>query len=107
MLLLLVLVAGAGPVAAAGIQGTPKIIDGETLEVGGKRFRLAGIDAPDPRQTCFIRNREYNCGRIATTALMDLVAGVTVRCKAVDKKPGVARCWAGSYELSENMVHTG
>ena len=106
-LLLLVLVAGAGPIAAADIHRTPKIIDGETLEVGGKRFRLAGTDAPDPRQTCFIRKREYNCGRILTTALMDLVAGVTVRCKAVDKKPGVARCWAGSYELSEGMVHTG
>lgn len=59
-LLLLVLVAGAGPIATADIHRTPKIIDGETLEVGGKRFRLAGIDAPDPRQTCFIRKREYN-----------------------------------------------
>ena len=38
---------------------------------------------------------------------MDLVAGVTVRCKAVDKKPGVARSWAGIYEPSEGMVHTG
>ena len=106
-LLILVLIVGAGSATAADVTGTPKIIDGETLEVRGKRFRLAGIDAPDPRQTCFIRNREYNCGRISTTALMDLVAGVKVRCKAVDEKPGVARCWAGSYELSEGMVHTG
>ncbi|MGB0631510.1 MAG: thermonuclease family protein [Alphaproteobacteria bacterium] len=97
----------AGPAIAADIVGTPKIVDGETLEVDGKRFRLAGIDAPDPRQTCFIRNREYPCGRISTTALMDLVAGVKVRCRADDKEPGVARCWAGSYELSEGMVHTG
>jgi len=95
------------PASAADVTGTPTIIDGETLEIGGKRFRLWGIDAPDPRQTCEIRKREYNCGRISTTALMDLVAGVKVRCRPVANSPGVARCYAGGYELSEGMVHTG
>lgn len=95
------------PATAADITGTPTIIDGETLEVGGKRFRLWGIDAPDPRQTCVIRKREYNCGRISTTALMDLVAGVNVTCRPVAKSKGVARCYAGGYELSEGMIHTG
>lgn len=92
---------------AADIVGAPTIVDGETLEVGGARFRLWGIDAPDPRQRCVIRGRDYNCGRISTTALMDLVAGVKVRCRPVAKSPGVARCYAGGYELSEGMVHTG
>jgi len=87
------------PASAADITGTPTIIDGETLEVGGKRFRLWGIDAPDPRQTCVIRKREYNCGRILTTALMDLVAGVKVKCHPLAKSPGVAGCYAGGYEL--------
>lgn len=95
------------PASAADITGTPTIIDGETLEVGGKRFRLWGIDAPDPRQTCMIRKREYNCGRISATALMDLVAGVKVKCRPLAKSPGIARCYAGGYELSEGMVHTG
>lgn len=95
------------PATAADITGMPTVIDGETLEVGGKRFRLWGIDAPDPRQTCVIRKREYNCGRISTTALMDLVAGVDVKCRPVAKQKGVARCYAGGYELSEGMIHTG
>ena len=94
------------PASATDITGTPTIIDGETLEVGGKRFRLWGIDAPDPRQTCEIRNREYNCGRISTTVLVDLVAGVKVRCRPLAKSPGVACRYAGGYELSEGMVHT-
>ena len=89
------------------ISGVPRVIDGETLEIGGTRFRLAGIDAPDPRQTCFVRKREYKCGRVAATALMDLVAGVTVRCRPERDEPGVARCRAGGYDLSEGMVHTG
>ena len=92
---------------AADITGTPTVIDGETLEVGGKRFRLWGIDAPDPRQSCTIRKRKYNCGRISATALMDLVAGVQVTCRPVAKAKDVARCYAGGYELSEGMIHTG
>jgi len=95
------------PAFAADITGAPTIIDGETLEVGGKRFTLWGIDAPDPRQTCIIRRRDYNCGRISTTALMDLVAGVNVTCRPVKGTTNVARCYAGGYELSEGMIHTG
>lgn len=106
-LIFLVALSAVFPASAADITGTPTIIDGETLEVGGKRFRLWGIDAPDPRQTCTIRKREYNCGRISTTALMDLVAGVKVKCRPLAKSPGIARCYAGGYELSEGMVHTG
>lgn len=107
ILIVLAAVLAAFPAMAADITGTPTVIDGETLEVGGKRFRLSGIDAPDPRQTCIIRKREYNCGRISTTALMDLVAGVNVRCRPVSKTGNVARCYAGGYELSEGMVYTG
>jgi len=59
IVLVLILAVLAGQTMTADITGTPRIIDGETLEVGGKQFRLAGIDAPDPRQTCFIRQREY------------------------------------------------
>jgi endonuclease YncB( thermonuclease family) len=106
-LILLGLVLPGNSAMAADIVGAPTIVDGETLEVGGTRFRLWGIDAPDPRQRCVIRGRDYNCGRISTTALMDLVAGVKVRCRPVAKSPGVARCYAGGYELSEGMVHTG
>lgn len=97
----------AMPVAAADLTGKPTVIDGETLEVRGKRFKLWGIDAPEPKQTCTIRRRDYNCGRISTTALMDLVAGVNVTCRPVKGTKDVARCYAGGYELSEGMIHTG
>ena len=36
---------------------------------------------------------------------MALVAGVNICCRAGDKKPDVTRCWAGSYELSKDMLH--
>jgi endonuclease YncB( thermonuclease family) len=95
------------PALATDITGVPTVIDGQTLEVGGRRFKLWGIAAPEPRQTCVIRGRDYNCGRISTTALMDLVAGGNVTCRPVKGTKDVARCYAGGYELSEGMIHTG
>ena len=32
--------------------GIARVIDGDTLEIGGKRIRLHGIDAPERRQSC-------------------------------------------------------
>ncbi len=95
---------------AQEITGSPTVVSGEILEVGGTRLRLAGIDAPEPGQTCSVNNRSYDCGRISATALMDLTAGVEVRC-APDadraETPAIATCFAGGYDLSEGMVYTG
>ena len=96
--------------ARADVTGTPRVIDGETLEVAGTRYRLQGIDAPDLAQKCEIRGRKYDCGNVARTALMDLVAGTEIRCvPRGGMKDGVrlARCLAGGYDLSEGMVYTG
>jgi endonuclease YncB( thermonuclease family) len=92
------------------ISGIPTVIDGETVELAGERFRLHGIDAPDPRQRCEIRGRVYNCGHVSKTALMDLVAGVEIRCvPRASTNAGARRatCYAGGYDLAEGMVHTG
>jgi endonuclease YncB( thermonuclease family) len=59
------------------------------------------------QQTSTIRRRDYICGRISTTALMDLVAGVNITCRRVKGTQDVARCYAVGYELSEGMIHTG
>ncbi len=97
-------------VTKAEISGIPIVIDGETLELGGERFRLYGIDAPDRRQKCEIRGRDYDCGHVSKTALMDLVAGVEIRCVA---RPSAAAgdrraiCTANGYDLAEGMIHTG
>ncbi|MEE8245641.1 MAG: thermonuclease family protein, partial [Alphaproteobacteria bacterium] len=58
--------------ALADTVGAARVIDGETIEVAGQRFRLYGIDAPEPEQSCELRAKTIRCGAIAKTALMDL-----------------------------------
>jgi len=91
--------------------GKADIMSGETLKVGEKLFRLAGIDAPEIGQMCINKSgKEFNCGRIAATAMMDLTAGAKVSCVSVgnpQKTPILAHCDVDGYDLAEGMVYTG
>ncbi len=88
-----------------------RVLEGDMLELDGIRYCLYGIDAPDPGQTCAAANgRIFDCGKIARTALMDLVAGARIRCTPTGEirpRCRVARCTADGFDLSANMVHTG
>lgn len=73
-------------VALADITGTPRIIDGDTIEIAGERIRLHGIDAPEQDQTCKDENgNEWRCGQDATFALARIIEFHWVRCEG-DKR---------------------
>jgi endonuclease YncB( thermonuclease family) len=68
------------------------MIDGDTLDLGGQRIRLWGIDAPEARQQCQGRDgRTYSCGRDATAVLSDLVRGKRTECGKRDQDRFSAR----------------
>ena len=95
---------------AADVVGKGDAIDGDTIVVAEKRFNLEGIDAPELGQRCDWPNGEVPCGDIARTALLDLVAGarVTCRAKGIDAAgETIGRCAADGFDISGNMVHTG
>ncbi len=98
-------------VGAAGegtvLHGFPTVIDGNTLELEGRRVTLYGIDAPELGQVCSLRGRTYDCGDISRAALLDLTAGTAIECRVSAARAGAAECFADDYDLAAGMVYTG
>ena len=88
---------------SAEIIGKPRIIDGDTIDIGGKRIHLHGIDAPESDQTCR-RDREiWRCGRQAALALANWIGQRPVRCEEQDRDCDgsiVAKCFVGGQDLA-------
>lgn len=100
----------AAPASAETITGASRIIDGDSLEVAGRKVDLLGVDAPELGQTCNWPNKVIDCGLIAKSALMDLTAGVPVVCDIEAEPSGgnaLGVCRAAGYDLAEGMAHTG
>ena len=98
--------------ALAGEAGPVTVIDGDTIEVGGRSVELWGIDAPEMGQLCRYGDTESDCGVLARAALLDLVAGARVDCQrvayVVEGEGAVyVTCRADGYDLAEGMAYTG
>ena len=50
-----------------------RIVDGDTIYLGNVKYRLHGIDAPETKQKCKRKNKDYYCGKEATKFLKFLV----------------------------------
>jgi endonuclease YncB( thermonuclease family) len=96
--------------ALPAMAGEARVIDGDTLEIAGDRYRLHGIDAPETRQICRRDGLDWLCGQEAAAYLRQLVRGRGVECKARGRDRygrTVAVCWAGSMDLNQAMVAAG
>ncbi|MFQ5786208.1 MAG: thermonuclease family protein [Alphaproteobacteria bacterium] len=105
------LAAGAlsGP-ARADITGTARAIDGDTIEIGGRRLELWGIDAPESRQTCVRDGRVWPCGETAARVLGRLIAGKTVNCRPIgaqSRAGPLVKCGVGGLDLGAELVERG
>lgn len=105
------LIAGyLGQFAHADDSEELQVLSGDSLRIGKVTYCLKGIDAPEIGQTCKRANgKEFDCGHISKTALMDLTAGAKVKCTAETETGScrIAKCDADGFDLSQNMVHTG
>ncbi|MGF1554411.1 MAG: thermonuclease family protein [Paracoccaceae bacterium] len=96
-----------GPALADGVR----VVDGDTLEVSGRKIRLHGVDAPEKAQTCLDAcRRVVRCGVVATEAMERLVAKGRLACRTIDTDRygrTVARCRAGGVDVGEALVAAG
>lgn len=93
------------------IAGRATVIDGDTIDIHGRRIRLWGIDAPESAQNCTdAAGRPWRCGRRAAFALADRIGQGAVTCQPRDVDRygrAVGVCSIVSGEVNAWMVAQG
>lgn len=88
-----------------------KVIDGDSLEVDGKRIRLKGIDAPEYKQYCFDENnKKYNCGLLSKEYLSTLTEGTEFYCKSKETDRYIrylSICYSDGKNVNKLMLKEG
>lgn len=94
----------------AEVRGVPRILDGDTWELGGYRLRIAGLDAPEFRQRCGPPEASWPCGREAIQALRSHLGQRDVHCRlhGYDRyRRALATCFADGENLQRWLVRNG
>lgn len=111
LLFLALILAGCGQTLPAQTVTGPAVArDGDSLEVGGRRVRLYGVDAPELNQQCQLNGKGWSCGYDARDTLRALVDGKIVSCQQVtidQHQRVVGRCKAGDIDINRMMVLRG
>jgi endonuclease YncB( thermonuclease family) len=109
--LVLILLLLSGEALADDLVGQASVVDGDTLEIHGRRIRLWGIDAPESSQLCRGEDSsQYRCGAQAANDLDAFIARRPVNCSLVNLDPYgrvVATCSVGGTDLGEWLVRKG
>lgn len=88
------------------IAGIVRVIDGDTILIRRKKFRINGIDAPEANKSC----SRTDVHEKASRTLESLVAGRKVTCdvQGVDHygRP-FGKCEVGGSDLAKRMVELG
>ncbi len=96
---------------APAVQGIPRVVDGDTIEIGATRIRLEGIDAPEGGQDCArIGGGTWRCGQAASVELQRLIGREAVRCESRGTdtyKRMLGICFVGTTDINAEMVRRG
>ncbi len=88
-----------------------RIVDGETIGLGDRVVRLAGIAAPSRGEDCRRGSGEvFDCGAASTAALMRLVSGRNLSCRIVGQDGfgrGLGQCEAAGADVNRALVRGG
>lgn len=94
------------------VAGPTTVVDGDTLEIASKRFRLWGIDAPNRGIECTRKGQGWKPAQEAGKALISCIKGQTVTCRIqkreYSRRRFIAECWNEAGEdLGACMVRAG
>ncbi len=99
------------PAALPTFNSAARVINGDTLQIQGRYFKLYGIDAPEANQTCADKSgRSYNCGRQAALWLKGWIGDNILECRIMqqDSKGNmVGTCSLDEYDLGAALVNAG
>jgi endonuclease YncB( thermonuclease family) len=86
------------------------VVSGDTIQIGGDQYRLAGIHAPELDQQCEHRNHAWACGLAAADKLRKLLVLETSPIACVIQratKTPVATCLVNDRDISILMLRSG
>jgi endonuclease YncB( thermonuclease family) len=96
---------------AADVSGIPKIREGDQVQIGNARIRLAGIDAPSVDQLCLnTMGERWTCGVAARDELIRHVGNKSWTCHVSQtERRGrqVAHCEVDGEDIQKWMVRNG
>ena len=96
---------------AADVSGIARVVDGDTIWIGGTKIRLHGIDAPETKQECIDANgNPWMAGEAATEFLKSLTVGKEVSCSSHgNDRYGrmIGSCEVGDMDINREMVKAG
>jgi endonuclease YncB( thermonuclease family) len=101
----------AGKTVATSTGAAIRVIDGDSMRIGTTTVRIAGIDAPEYRQTCRdAANAEWPCGHEARAALQRLIAIAGFVCteRATDRyHRKLSDCRTNDGDVGAAMIRAG
>src|SRR5260221_3622828 len=96
---------------AAEISGLPRIVDGDTVQIGSTKIRFAGIDAPETDQVCLDgKGERWACGITSRDELIKYSAGRPWECDLIGTDrygSALGKCFVEGEDISAWMVRSG
>lgn len=96
---------------SAEISGVPTIAEGDRIQIGGRRIRLLGIDAPSIDQLCLnAKGEQWTCGIGARDALAQRTKDLPWTCQSTRNDRfgrALARCEVKGEDIQKWMVRSG
>jgi endonuclease YncB( thermonuclease family) len=104
-----------GPNIAFGqdssVVGIPRIVDGDTVEIGTTKIRLVGIDAPETDQLCLDKEgKRWACGVTSRDELVRHAGGRSWTCHISGRDRygrSLANCETAGEDIEQWMVRNG